>query len=299
MPVTTIQPGHGRVVVRNDGFQNVFSELSAAYPLKLLSPSLPSSNLSIVYMLSYGGGLVGGDRMQMTAEVLDGARLALLSQGSTKVFKTRPGRRLSASVEKDPTTTQKLEVRVSPGSALLLLPDPVTCFRDAKYHQIQTFHLAKDSSAILLDWITSGRKSLGEEWVFSRYYSLNEVWVDGRRIARDATLLEERHAPDGTLCPRTLSETMAPYSCYANVIMYGELFQKTCLGLSTAYNAITVFKQPAPPALVWSMSSICDGKGCIVRVAAKETEDVKVWLGQALSDLEGVLGVDVYRRAFT
>lgn len=80
MSVETIQPGHGRVVVRNDGFSNVFSELSAAYPLKLLSPQIPSSNVSVVYMLSYGGGLVGGDRVQLHAEVLDGARLAMLSQ---------------------------------------------------------------------------------------------------------------------------------------------------------------------------------------------------------------------------
>lgn len=80
MSVRSIQPGHGRIVVRNDGFSNVFSELSAAYPLKLLSPQLPSSNVSVVYMLSYGGGLVGGDQVQVDVEVLNGARLALLSQ---------------------------------------------------------------------------------------------------------------------------------------------------------------------------------------------------------------------------
>ena len=80
MSVRSIQPGHGRIVVRNDGFSNVFSELSAAYPLKLLSPQLSSSNVSVVYMLSYGGGLVGGDQIQMDVEVLHGAHLALLSQ---------------------------------------------------------------------------------------------------------------------------------------------------------------------------------------------------------------------------
>ncbi|WWD04870.1 hypothetical protein V865_002941 [Kwoniella europaea PYCC6329] len=41
-----------------------FSTLSAAYPLKLLTPSaLPSqpSSLGILYTLAYGGGLVSGD----------------------------------------------------------------------------------------------------------------------------------------------------------------------------------------------------------------------------------------------
>ncbi|KAI0660386.1 UreD-domain-containing protein [Cubamyces menziesii] len=298
MSVRSIQPGHGRIVVRNDGFSNVFSELSAAYPLKLLSPQLSSSNVSVVYMLSYGGGLVGGDQIQMDVEVLHGAHLALLSQGSTKVFKTRPGQRLSARTESNLTTRQRLQVHVSSKSALFLLPDPVTCFSAARYHQTQVFRLAKDSSAVLLDWVTSGRKSLGEDWAFSRYYSVNEVWIDDQRIARDATLLEERD-DQGSLTPRTLAETLAPYSCYATVIMYGELVENTCRNLAAAYSAITVFKQHAPPSLIWSLSTICDGKGCIVRVAAKETEDVKNWLGKALVDFEGVLGVDVFRRTFS
>ncbi|KAI0331963.1 hypothetical protein GY45DRAFT_1321513 [Cubamyces sp. BRFM 1775] len=193
---------------------------------------------------------------------------------------------------------QRLQVHVSSKSALFLLPDPVTCFSAARYHQTQIFRLAKDSSAVLLDWITSGRKSLGEDWAFSRYFSVNEVWIDDQRIARDATLLEERD-DQGPLTPRTLAETLAPYSCYATVIMYGELVENTCRNLAAAYSAITVFKQHAPPALLWSLSPMCDGKGCIVRVAAKETEDVKNWLGKALVDLEGVLGVDVFRRTFS
>ncbi|KAI0639714.1 UreD-domain-containing protein [Trametes polyzona] len=300
MAPPSIQPGHGRVVLRNDGTSNVFSELSSMYPLKLLSPQLPSGDVSVVYMLSYGGGLVGGDRIELSVEVRDGARLVLLSQGSTKVFKTRPGHRLStANAKTNAATTQKLDVHISPLGALFLLPEPVTCFRSAKYHQTQAFHLAEDSSAVLLDWITSGRKSRGEEWAFSRYYSLNEVWVGNRRIAKDATLLEERDPQLGLFSVRTLGETLAPYSCYATVIIYGDLVQDTIRHLSAAYGAITVFKQHSPPSLLWSLSQICEGKGCVVRVAAKETEEAKTWLGRALSDLEGVLGVDVYRRAFS
>ncbi|RPD64878.1 UreD-domain-containing protein [Lentinus tigrinus ALCF2SS1-7] len=298
MAPSKIEQGHGRVVLHNDGYANVFSDMSATYPLKLLSPQLPSPNVSVVYMLSYGGGLVGGDRVVLDVEVHDGARLAILSQGSTKVFKARPGQRLSARWQLHPVTTQRLAVRVAPRSALFLLPDPVTCFRAAKYHQIQTFHLSKDSSAVLLDWITSGRKSLGEEWVFSKYLSLNEVWIEGKRVAKDSLLLEERDSLPGPLTPRTLAESLAPYSCYATLIMYGMLLEDTICHLTAAYTAITVFKQHAPPPLLWSLSPICEGRGCVVRVAAKETEHVRSWIGNALKDLEGVLGVDVYRRAF-
>ncbi|KAI0756699.1 UreD-domain-containing protein [Daedaleopsis nitida] len=299
MSPTNIEQGHGRVVLRNDGSGNVLSELSATYPLKLLSPQIPTRNVSIVYMLSYGGGLVGGDCIDLTIEVHDSSVLCILSQGSTKVFKARPGQRLSARSQIHSVTAQSLHVQVHPNSTLFLLPDPVTCFRAARYHQSQTFHLSKDSSAVLLDWITSGRKSLGEEWVFSRYYSLNEVWVDGKRIVKDAMLLEEREPSSGPLVPRTLAESLAPYSCYATVIMYGPLVQDTLGHLHAKYGEITVFKQHAPPSLIWSFSPICDGKGSVVRVAAKETEDVKNWLRDALQDLAQVLGTDMYKRAFS
>ncbi|KAI1793867.1 UreD-domain-containing protein [Ganoderma leucocontextum] len=299
MTPTKIEQGHGRVVLHNDGSGNVFSELAATYPLKLLAPRLPSRNLSIVYMLSYGGGLVGGDHIRLDVEVHDAACLAILSQGSTKVFKTRPNQRLSANNQIYPITAQSLNVRVASASALFLLPDPVTCFRDAKYHQMQTFHLSKNSSAVLLDWVTSGRKSLGEEWVFSRYYSLNEVFVDDHRVAKDAMLLEERGPDASPLTHRSLADSLAPYSCYATVIIYGSLVRDVTRHLSEAYRSITVFKQHAPPSLLWSFSPICAGEGCIVRVAARETEDVKHWLGEALRDLQKTLGIDVYRRAFS
>lgn len=112
-------------------------------------------------------------------------------------------------------------------------------------------------------------------------------------------LLEERYPDDSHLTHQSLARSLAPYSCYATVIIYGPLVQDVVQRLSEAYSAITVFKQLAPPSLLWSFSPICAGQGCIIRVAARETEDVKHWLGEALRDLEKTVGIDVYRRAFS
>lgn len=191
-----------------------------------------------------------------------------------------------------------MNVVVSPKSAFFLLPDPVTCFGAAKYNQLQTFCLSGDASAVLLDWITSGRKSLGEEWQFSRYYSLNDVWVDGKRIAKDVLLLEAQEPQTDPLPSRTLGDRLAPYSCYATVIMYGPLVQSTIRHLAAEYAKISVYQRSAPADLLWSFSLICDDKGCIVRVAAKETEVIRNWLGEALKALEDVIGTEVYCKAF-
>lgn len=310
--------GSGRIVLRRHGAEAAFSELSYVYPLKLLSPRLSPENASVVYVVSYGGGLVGGDRIQLSVVVDEGAALVMLTQvrpllhtivhlttipvhqGSTKVFKNRPGGRLSSrsqGTSADAVTTQTLDVSVARGGALFLLPDPVTCFRSAAYNQIQVFRLHASASLVLLDWVTSGRKSLGEEWAFSRYYSKNEVWIEDRRLAKDVMLLEEQK-PVPSLPLRTLAESLAPYSCYATLIMCGPLIQNTLASLSAEFGRLTVFKQARPQDLLWSFSAISDGVGCVVRVAGTETELVKSWLGEKLVALEGAMGPDIYRRAF-
>lgn len=72
--------GNGRIVLGTHGMDAVFSELYAAYPLKLLSPRITEERVAVVYFLTYGGGLVGGDRVGLTVDVRDGAILVMLSQ---------------------------------------------------------------------------------------------------------------------------------------------------------------------------------------------------------------------------
>ncbi|EMD42008.1 hypothetical protein CERSUDRAFT_110547 [Gelatoporia subvermispora B] len=300
-PLRQLGSGKGHIALGSSGSEAILSEMSSSYPMKLLSPKVPGDNVAVVYILSYGGGLVGGDQTTLTVEVRDRTKLVLLSQGSTKVFKTRPGARLSTPStggSSSSITLQRMDVTVTSSSALFLLPDPVTCFRSAKYHQLQTFRLAQDASMVVLDWITSGRRSLGEDWAFSRYYSLNEVWVGDERVVKDVMLLEEPQTQVQTLPSRSVPDRLAPYSCYAMVIMYGPFVQSTMRQLSARYQEVSVFKQSSPPNLLWSLSSIRDGKGCVLRVAALETEVVKDWLSHSLSGFEEVLGPDVYRRAF-
>lgn len=122
--------------------------------------------------------------------------------------------------------------------------------------------------------------------------------MDGKRIARDVLLLED--ADDGikVLPRRTLADRLAPYSCYATLILYGSLVNDAMQDINTEYSRISVFKTKLPSDLIWSVSPIADGLGCVVRVAGKDTESVKTWIGKALRKLVQVVGVDVYRRAF-
>jgi urease accessory protein len=239
-----------------------------------------------------------------------------MPQGSTKVFKARLGvraavRTTAPSAPNNPpittTTMQRLDVSVAAGGAFFLLPDPVTCFRDARYHQTQTFRLAHGASAALLDWYTSGRRARGEEWAFAKYYSVNEVFVGGVRSARDVVLLDGAAGNDdggggsGTrgLPRRTLADRMGPYACYATLFLYGPLVQGVVRELEGRIEKTSVFRVREPLDVLWSLSGVHgDAMGRVVRVAGKETEDVRKWVSDALRGLVDVIGSEVYSKAF-
>lgn len=83
LSITQIPAGGGRIVASLHGSRVVFLELSSTYPLKLLSPQINQDRVAVVYILSYGGGLVGGDYVALSVDVQRGVRLVLLSQVSS------------------------------------------------------------------------------------------------------------------------------------------------------------------------------------------------------------------------
>ena len=205
-----------------------------------------------------------------------------------------------------PLTTQVMEYRIEGGAGLYLLPEPVTCFRDASYKQIQRFHLKRTSSLVLLDSVTSGRQACGENWDFAKYHSLNEVWVEERLVAKDVMLLAGPESQEGSnrshlrIPERPLRDQLAPYSCYAMVLLFGPQVLDTVQDLEAQYKDEILFQRKKPADSIWSLSLLGDSTldGAIVRVAAKETEVVRSCLKSILRQLEKTIGVDTYQRAF-
>lgn len=319
-PGSSLPAGHGRIAISTHSKKAVFTELSSTYPLKLLSPKINADGVAVVYVLSYGGGLVGGDQVSLTVDIKDGARGVLLSQGSTKVFKRRVGTRMASGSSQNQTsgrdrtmTVQTMKYVIGAGSGLFLLPEPVTCFRDASYSQIQHYDLDPTASLVLLDSITAGRQAQGEDWDFSRYYSVNQIRIGGKLVANDVLLLEDQPqfvlgedgGPTGSrslLPARHLRDTLAPYSCYAMAILCGPLVQDTIKDISAQYEPLVVYQRNTPENTIWSLSlldSTPESQIAIVRVASVEAEAARLRLKVILRRLEHIVGAGVYRRAFS
>ena len=95
LPLRKALHGSGRAVVHAYGETTHFSELSFTYPLKLIAPRIITSpgqeaaqRTSLLYVLSYGGGLVGGDKIVLDIHVGADTKLVALTQVTNVVGDT-------------------------------------------------------------------------------------------------------------------------------------------------------------------------------------------------------------------
>ncbi|PWY88994.1 hypothetical protein BO70DRAFT_385161 [Aspergillus heteromorphus CBS 117.55] len=208
------KPGHGKVVLTLLPPCNpTLTTLTYKYPLKLLTRTpgfvpQPSSSLSStcpsqpvhLYLLTYGGGLLPGDHISVSITLDPRTRMVVTTpQGSTKIFKTEP----TASHPSTSTNTltpkltsgsiptlsdksrQTVDVHIGADAALCYLPDPAVPYKDSRYEQVQTFTIdgtgrsssSSGGSLCILDWVTQGRTSRGENWDFHLWRGKNEVWT--------------------------------------------------------------------------------------------------------------------------
>ncbi|KAI9482801.1 MAG: urease accessory protein UreD [Benjaminiella poitrasii] len=295
-----------------------FERIHAQYPLKFIPTQGHAAHLAVVYMLSYGGGIISGDTFNIDLTVQTTAILLLMTQGNTKVFKDRLHQRLwqasldslrptirFSSVSEDATqprpSVQIIRSRIATDATLLVLPDPVTCFRSASFQSRQTFELeSATSQLVLLDWFTSGRVTRGEHWCFRHYSSRIDLWLGRKLVLKDAMVLDDepylREAGEET----AYAARLKPYLCFATLVIVASAGDSALMRSVEAIQRKSeemrlmplAFKSRRDRDLLWSVSPFLDGRAALVRVAGMTTELVRDFvkhqcLGQGLQEIVG------------
>ncbi|AKV02366.1 Urease accessory protein UreD [Labilithrix luteola] len=177
---------------------STLSHAFATSPLRFVRPTFPGSSAAAVCLVTFGGGLVDGDTVDLDVTVDPGATLLVFTQATTKVFRGR--------------ARQSLRARVA--GTLVLLPDPVACFRDAHYTQHVDVDLQGPSaSCVVLDGFTSGRAAYGERWAFGSLETRTVVRRDGKKLLHEAFRLD---AKDGSI-----AERMDRFEAFATLFAIG------------------------------------------------------------------------------
>lgn len=181
--------GRGRIVARAGSeidpsspgapAHTVLETTLAESPLRFVRPTFPGSRAASVCLVTFGGGLVDGDRIEVDLVVEEGATLVVFTQSTTKAFRGRTSQAIRADVH----------------GTLVLLPDPVACFADARYEQRVDVTLHGEGSAIVLDGFTSGRPAFGERWAMASIDMATTIRRGDRVIVRDAVHLDQGEGP--------------------------------------------------------------------------------------------------------
>jgi len=269
--------GSGRVEVARVAGRTVPVRLSACSPLKLLAPRPlggGGGDAAWIFASTYGGGLVGGDAIDVDVTCGPGTRTLISTQASTKVYRTAglPCR-------------QSLAARVADDAVLVVAPDPLVCFAGSWLEQRQRIELSGTASLVLVDSLASGRVARGERWAFDRYRSTIEVAVDGVPVFRDAMLLDPA---DG---PLAAPLRMGRFDCLAMVVLLGPAVAGAAKQVLAFVNT-----QPAPARspLLFAASPLPGG--AVLRVAGPRTEVVGQWLREQLDVVPALAGEDPWAR---
>jgi hypothetical protein len=123
--------GSAYLTFTRSGTDTVLTRAFAKSPAKLIA-SKGRGATCWVYAATFGGGLVGGDHIQLRADVTAGARALLTTQASTKVYRSENRSR------------QSLTATVGANALLAVVPDPIVCFAAADFAQQQRYDLHAD-----------------------------------------------------------------------------------------------------------------------------------------------------------
>ncbi|XP_028805195.1 urease accessory protein D [Neltuma alba] len=290
----------GAVAIENVGGRSTAVRCFSKYPLKFILPRKVGSSKTDavwIYTLTYGGGIVSGDRISCKLSVGSSCTAVLTTQASTKVYKS-VGSKCSGQI---------LEARVGSNAFLAIFPDPVTCFSTARYFQKQVFRVSSDSSLAIVDWVTSGRHESGEKWDFNLYRSTNNIFLeDDQPLLLDTILLDKEKVG-------CVEGYMQDYQVIAMIVLLGPKVQhvqnlvqddvKRIMSEQLLHPSTTSSHQTkrnsdylmSKPSFVASCSFFGpERNGLIVRVAAVTTESVYKFLQHQLAPLEPMLGMPPY-----
>ena len=149
-----------------EGGRTCLTRVAHRAPMRLL-PMQPVNTTSATCALgSYGGGLLGGDIVELDVRAERGSTLAVTTQASTKIYHTQ---------QDGAATQQKLTAEVAAGALLVVAPDPLVPFARSAYAGHQSYVLEPGASLVAVDWVGSGRVSSGERWAHSALSTRTEV----------------------------------------------------------------------------------------------------------------------------
>ena len=252
---------------------SALTQIRCTAPLKILSPRSPKESKTIV-LSSFGGGLLGGDRVPIRLHVGGGATLTVLTQSGGKVYRTTGD-----------WSEQSLTAEVENDGLLCIALDPLCAFAGSKYRQIQRFDLAPTASLVWLDTITAGRLAYGERWAMRDFSSRTTIAQGGKPILCETLALNDSPLPIASPL------RMGKFDAYAVLAIVGPRVAEMALRAIELVRATPVGQDQPLLAATSPLSG-----GVICRILGQDLQAVRQLVFDLLSPLATISGQHPWAR---
>ena len=149
-------------------------------PLRVLFPDVPEGEIPTAVLVTTSGGLVGGDRLDVSVAVGDGAEAMMFGQAAEKVYRSA-----------GPTCRIAVELSVGRDGWLEWLPQETILFDGARLERQTRVEIAPGARALAGEILVFGRIAGGERLSHGLVRDAWEVRRQGRLAWADALRLED------------------------------------------------------------------------------------------------------------
>jgi urease accessory protein len=175
-PVQPRAIGHVSLSIKPGPRGSVLDSLRQSGSLRCLFPRPKSDGLEAV-VVNTAGGITGGDRFQISANVAKGCSLTLTTQASERAYRAQPSE----------FGKLRTDIQVAAAACLNWVPQETILFDDSALDRRLTINLAQGAQALVVEPIAFGRQAMGEELTKLRLRDRIEIRRAGQPLFLDAT----------------------------------------------------------------------------------------------------------------
>lgn len=160
--------------------RTILSQSYSRSPMHVFQPFYPDeAGCAFTHLFNAAGGLVCGDRIEIHITLNEDAHVFATTPSATKIYRST-----------GESASQEMEITVRRGGIFEYLPCYVIPFANSSYRQKTKLTMEENTTALLIDFFTTGRLARGEHLQFDQYTNLMEVEYCGELILFEkATLI--------------------------------------------------------------------------------------------------------------
>ena len=201
LPAQPRARGTGRVRAGLRGKLTVLRDLEQSGSTKLLFPRSHEGMTAVI--LNSAGGVTGGDRFDISAQVDTGATLRLTTQAAERAYRAQPGEVGRVQTRLD----------IGAGARLFWLPQETILFDGSALSRRLSVTMAPDAEALIVEPLVLGRAAMGEDLAQLTFVERIDIHRDGALLYADRTRLS------ADLVRADHSATLAGHRAAATVIL--------------------------------------------------------------------------------